>query len=197
MMDLWIRALSMLLGCGRMLLGIWVALSPAANFVAVLFGAFEALSGALAAINAGLALEVDRRIVGLLLPAVYMTGAYVVCSPGDSEAGLIVGLLVVWVLRMWALAWLGLGYSVGAATWLGLAERGPFAFVRHPMASTGVAARVVFVLANPEAWNFIALGVMVVAELASVWLEEGFLRQFDEWRGYAARVHWRLLPGVW
>lgn len=196
MMDLAVRSLGMFLALGRMFLGLVVFVHPSANWVAALFGLFEALSGSCAAVNVVKAQKVDKRVVGLLLPAVYLTGAVMVCSPGESSNFLIVGLLAVWVVRMWALFWMGFCYSVGTAAWIRLADKGPFAWVRHPMAATGIAARLIFCLANPEPWNWWVLGVMVVAEWASVVLEESFLKQFVEWRYYAVRVPWRFVPRV-
>jgi protein-S-isoprenylcysteine O-methyltransferase Ste14 len=75
---------------------------------------------------------------------------------------------------------------------------GPYRFVRHP----GYTAAVVMILANGVAlgsWMAAVIGWMGVPIL--VWRtvkEDRMLRaQLPGYAEYAARVKWRLLPGVW
>jgi protein-S-isoprenylcysteine O-methyltransferase Ste14 len=78
-----------------------------------------------------------------------------------------------------------------------LVELGPYAFVRHPMYAAGLAFFGGFAL-----WTSVPAGVLAAA-LAVLWalkarVEERLLRErFAAYGQYAARVRWRLLPGVY
>jgi len=75
---------------------------------------------------------------------------------------------------------------------------GPYAFVRHPGYTGGVLAAIGIPLALGSAWALIpgalsAAGITVRTALEDRTLQE----ELAGYREYAARVRWRLLPGVW
>ena len=75
---------------------------------------------------------------------------------------------------------------------------GPYRFVRHP----GYAGGLLFDLAAPLAlasWWALLPAVITVAFLGlRTWLEDQtLLNELDGYRGYAQRVRFRLLPGIW
>ena len=76
--------------------------------------------------------------------------------------------------------------------------RGPYARVRHP----GYAGMVLVTLASPillgTLWGLAPAGMLVGAMVARTVLEDRTLStELAGYAGYAARVKYRLLPGVW
>ena len=79
----------------------------------------------------------------------------------------------------------------------GLATRGPYRLVRHPMYLAYVLADIGY---NLEEYNFGTV-LMVVAGWASLFYriraEERILSQDTGWSSYVALVRYRLFPGFW
>jgi len=77
-------------------------------------------------------------------------------------------------------------------------ERGPYRAVRHP----GYAGILLFYLPLPlilgSTWAWIPAGLIVAVTVVRTTLEDGTLqRELEGYRDYAARVRYRLCPGVW
>jgi protein-S-isoprenylcysteine O-methyltransferase Ste14 len=75
---------------------------------------------------------------------------------------------------------------------------GPYAFVRHPM----YAGAIFYFLGLGlllGSWWATAIGAVINALLGlrAVWEEETLKRELDGYAGYAERVRYRLVPGVW
>jgi len=76
---------------------------------------------------------------------------------------------------------------------------GPYAFIRHP----GYAAGILIVLASGIALgSWLAAALLVVASLPfllyrTITEDRVLLTDLAGYRDYAARVRWRLLPGLW
>jgi protein-S-isoprenylcysteine O-methyltransferase Ste14 len=79
-----------------------------------------------------------------------------------------------------------------------VADRGPYAFVRHPgyVGAIGTSLATPVVLSSIPA---LGIGLLIVALFViRTALEDRTLhRELDGYEAYAARVRWRLLPGVW
>ncbi len=79
----------------------------------------------------------------------------------------------------------------------GLATRGPYRLVRHPMYLAYVLGDIGY---NLQEWN-IGTALMVMAGWASVLYriraEERILSRDAGWPTYVASVRYRLLPGLW
>lgn len=75
---------------------------------------------------------------------------------------------------------------------------GPYRFVRHPGYVGGVLGNLAMPLALGSAWALIpgvlTVGVIVVRTALE---DRMLLEELDGYREYAARVRYRLLPGVW
>jgi protein-S-isoprenylcysteine O-methyltransferase Ste14 len=80
-----------------------------------------------------------------------------------------------------------------------IVDTGPYAFVRHP----GYLAGVIIVLASGVALgSWLAWAVLVITSLPFLLrraINEDRILQADlpGYRDYAARVRWRILPGIW
>jgi len=79
-----------------------------------------------------------------------------------------------------------------------VATSGPYRYVRHP----GYVGTILFELATPVMlgswWALIPGGLSALLLVVRTALEDKTLHKgLDGYRGYAARVRYRLLPGVW
>lgn len=75
---------------------------------------------------------------------------------------------------------------------------GPYKRIRHPI----YLAAIVIFLATPAALGsrggFVPAGMLAAAVIARTWLEDRLLlRRLPGYADYAARVPYRLLPGIW
>jgi protein-S-isoprenylcysteine O-methyltransferase Ste14 len=109
------------------------------------------------------------------------------------------GLLLVVLgacLSLVSLLTLGRWFGVRPAV-RGLATRGPYRVVRHPMYLAYLLADTGY---NLQEWNPGTL-LLVTAGWASllyrIHAEERVLSQHADWPTYVARVRYRLLPGLW
>jgi protein-S-isoprenylcysteine O-methyltransferase Ste14 len=163
---------------------------------AVLVGA-NALVGALFLLRRPAAARVqtwDLLLVplGLFLPTLWRAAP----EPGWLAAGVeLAGALLV----AWSVAALGRSFGLFPAR-RGVVAAGPYRLVRHPMyvaqALTGLG---VGLAGGPDAlaWNWPLWVAFVLVQAARAVREERVLRADPAYQGYAARVRWRLAPGVW
>jgi len=117
--------------------------------------------------------------------------------------------------RLVALAIMVLGYTVG--TWAMAVNRyysavvriqkdrgqtvvtdGPYRFVRHPSYATGIVASLMIPILLGSLWALIPCGLVVLGTIIRTALEDKtLLEELDGYKEYAARVRYRLLPGIW
>lgn len=77
-------------------------------------------------------------------------------------------------------------------------ETGPYAIVRHPMYATAFPLSAGIALALGSYWALIPVVVMATVLVVRTMLEDRMLqRELPGYREYAARVRYRLIPGVW
>lgn len=78
-----------------------------------------------------------------------------------------------------------------------LVERGPYAFIRHPM-YTSLITICLALVANDFSWPRLAIFVLLIIDLAiKLRYEEGLLSShYTQYRDYMARTK-RLIPFVW
>ena len=127
--------------------------------------------------------------------------AQIIClraSPGDAawpEGGLVLIILAA-CLSFVTLLTLGKRFGVRPAL-RGLATRGPYRIVRHPMYLSYILADVGY---NLQEWNFVTV-LLVLAGWASLFYrikaEERVISEDVEWPAYAALVRYRIFPGFW
>jgi len=77
-------------------------------------------------------------------------------------------------------------------------DRGPYALVRHPGYLGMLLVGATMPLALGSWWALLPGSALVACGLRRVWVEDRFLAvSLPGYREYAARVRYRLLPGVW
>ena len=77
-------------------------------------------------------------------------------------------------------------------------DTGPYAIVRHPMYATAIPLFVGIALALGSYWALIPVAVASLVLIVRTALEDRMLqRELPGYQEYAARVRYRLIPGVW
>lgn len=79
----------------------------------------------------------------------------------------------------------------------GLATRGPYRLVRHPLYLSYVLADIGY---NLQEWNYGTLMLVAAGWAAMIYrihAEERVLSRDAHWADYTARVRYRLVPGIW
>jgi protein-S-isoprenylcysteine O-methyltransferase Ste14 len=77
-------------------------------------------------------------------------------------------------------------------------ESGPYGVVRHPGYVGAMASSLGLPLFLGASWAFIPALATVMTLIARAAVEDRTLRDgLPGYNAYAARVRWRLLPGVW
>jgi protein-S-isoprenylcysteine O-methyltransferase Ste14 len=113
--------------------------------------------------------------------------------------GVTVGLAMqLFGLFICIASFLSLGRSFGfAAADRGLATRGAYAVVRHPIYGSYLFVQVGYVLQSISVWNALVVLFVTTCNVARALVEERVLAKSGEYAAYRRRVRWRLLPGVW
>jgi len=70
--------------------------------------------------------------------------------------------------------------------------------VRHPSYATGIVASLMIPILLGSLWALIPCGLVVLLTIIRTALEDRtLLEELDGYKEYAARVRYRLLPGIW
>jgi protein-S-isoprenylcysteine O-methyltransferase Ste14 len=95
-------------------------------------------------------------------------------------------------------SFLSLGRSFGfAAADRGLATRGAYVVVRHPIYGSYLFVQVGYVLQSLSVWNASVVLFVTGCNIGRALVEERVLARSAAYEVYRSRVRWRLLPGVW
>ncbi len=79
----------------------------------------------------------------------------------------------------------------------GIKSGGLYAWVRHPLYLAYVITYLGYFLSNPIAANLVVIVSGTVFLVLRIWYEENLLLRYPEYKSYASRTRWRLLPAVW
>lgn len=134
---------------------------------------------------------------GSFVPVCYVLGMAFYPSTALVTPFSLTLMLSALVLETWALLALKSSFTIGGTSWVNLVSSGPYRFIRHPQS----LARVLLVLASvpPSGMSAELFGRVLIClglALVVVKLEEVDLHKQNDYRGYASRVKWRCLPGV-
>jgi protein-S-isoprenylcysteine O-methyltransferase Ste14 len=128
----------------------------------------------------------------------YAQVLYLKWIPGEPASPTVALILVTLAACLSLASLLTLGRWFGVRPALrGLATKGPYRLVRHPMYLAYLLADIGY---NLQEWNIgTALLVMFgwMSLLYRIRAEERILSQHAGWRAYIGSVRYRLLPGVW
>ena len=136
--------------------------------------------------------------VGIAYTYPYAQVIYLRWSPGyvaSPAAGLIL-VTVAAGLSLISLLTIGKLFGVRPAL-RGLATRGAYRVVRHPMYLSYILADIGY---NLQEWNFVTLLLVLVGWMSlfyRIHAEERVLSQHAEWPTYVVSVRYRLFPGIW
>lgn len=79
----------------------------------------------------------------------------------------------------------------------GVEDRGPYAFLRHPMYASYFIAQLGFLYAFPTFWNAGIIAAWALIQILRINAEERMLKTEPRYQAYAGRVRWRLIPRVY
>jgi protein-S-isoprenylcysteine O-methyltransferase Ste14 len=127
------------------------------------------------------------------------TYAIVFFRPNEDGRDLLGGqVLQFGGLGLQVLAMLSLNRSIGMVPAnRGVQTGGLYRWVRHPLYLSYVVAFLGYVVNHPSAYNIGVYAAAVALWVLRLKAEERFLRNDPAYREFAARVRWRLLPGVY
>ena len=95
-----------------------------------------------------------------------------------------------------SLATLGRSFGILAAD-RGLQCDGVYALVRHPAYLSYLLIECGFLLQNPSGWNAAVVALATACQIGRIRAEERLLGADLRYRAYAARVRFRLVPGLY
>ena len=104
----------------------------------------------------------------------------------------VLGLLIC----VWSFACLGRRFGCIAAD-RGVAERGPYSIVRHPIYAAYVLLLVGYVLESASVRNAAVAILVIGCNVARARAEERLLTRNPTYLVYRQRVPWRFVPGLW
>jgi protein-S-isoprenylcysteine O-methyltransferase Ste14 len=90
---------------------------------------------------------------------------------------------------------LGCAFGIVAAN-RGIRILGPYRFLRHPIYAGYTMTHIGFLLVAPSVTNSFVYATTLTIQIIRIFREERVLMQDAGYRAFAARVHYRLLPGV-
>lgn len=119
--------------------------------------------------------------------------------PVAGERDLLVGQAVQVVGALLALASvLSLRTSFGLLPAVRtLRVDGAYRWVRHPIYAAYTLQGVGYLLSNRSLENLVVVGVALAFQVLRIHNEERMLGELPEYREYAQRTRWRLVPGVY
>jgi protein-S-isoprenylcysteine O-methyltransferase Ste14 len=128
----------------------------------------------------------------------YAQVIYLRLVPGDPAWPWPGHILVVVAAGVSLTSLLTLGRSFGVRPALrGLAQKGPYGMVRHPLYLAYLIADIGINCAQWNGGTLILTAIGWAALLYRIRAEERVLAQDPGWAAYARTVRFRLLPGLW
>jgi len=120
-------------------------------------------------------------------------GGYIL---GGSETPFIMIQAVGALLSVIAVIYLGRSFGIVAAN-RGVKTDGAYRIVRHPIYATYIVGLLGYLPASLSLWNILVIAVTWFFQIRRIYAEESVLMRDPEYRAYAQRVRYRLIPFVW
>lgn len=99
------------------------------------------------------------------------------------------------ILQIMAKLALGRAFGIVAAN-RGVKMLGPYRLVRHPMYAGYTLSQIGFLLAKPSLMNGLVYATALAMQIVRIFREERVLKNDVNYWAFAARVRYRLLPGI-
>jgi protein-S-isoprenylcysteine O-methyltransferase Ste14 len=135
----------------------------------------------------------------LCLPSLVMSGVALKLAPPEGAWPMPAGVVFAAGGLFAVVSLLSLGRCFGLLPAVrGVSTRGTYRLLRHPAYAGELAMVAACALASPRpvlAWGATAAAAGLIA--LRIRVEEGLLSEVAEYREYAGRVRYRLVPGIW
>jgi len=185
--------------CSWAVLGLWHAPPPERlSAVRLTLFALNACVGALFLVRAPRSRGADAYALAAALPSMVLGGVALRLAPSPASWPIHAEVMFV-AAAAWAMAsllTLGKSFALlpGVRT---LVVSGPFRLLRHPIYLGEISMIGACGLAR-DGWTALGwMGAAAALVVPRVIAEERVLSVESAWGAYAARVRWRILPGVW
>lgn len=135
----------------------------------------------------------------LSLPSLAMSGVALKLAPPEASWPLYAAALFAasGLFAIASLATLGRSFGLLPAV-RGVVTGGPFRYLRHPAYAGELGMVAACALASPRPWLALPLVPLAAGLIAArIQAEERLLSALPEYQAYAARVRFRLIPGIW
>jgi protein-S-isoprenylcysteine O-methyltransferase Ste14 len=175
---------------------LWLAAST--NLQAALLVISESLA-VLLILTRRFATTVSRRPLDWILslmavnaPLLVVPAAASAFVPSEAASTVMIAGMIIQISAK-AVLWRSFGLVPANR---GIRTKGPYRVVRHPMYAGYTITHIGFLLGFPSLQNSLLYFATFLIEVIRLFREEAILKQDHRYRAYAARVRYRLLPGV-
>jgi len=162
--------------------------------------ALNACVGALFLLRRPVVRHGSLQAVAIALPSLVIAGSALKLAPPPGQWPLAANATFVagGTLAIAAFLALGLNFAIFPAL-RQVVGRGPYALVRHPayLGEMAMVAACSLAAPSPSLWTFWPLAAVVPLVALRIIAEERLLTQSPDYRTYAQKVRWRLLPFLW
>lgn len=134
-------------------------------------------------------------VTGMLLTPALIKAQGPAMSGAVASAGMILELVGV-ALSQVARVYMGRRFGLLPAN-RGIVSTGPFRFVRHPIYVGWFILSLGFAMSYPSVRNFAMIALTLPFMMWRITLEEELLTADAEYRAYAERIRYRLIPGLY
>lgn len=121
--------------------------------------------------------------------------------PSSLAPPAVAVIILATMLAQWAMIvnrWAETGVRIQADRHQQVVSSGPYAWVRHPFYVSSILLQLAYPVAVGSLWAFLPALTIVVLFVWRTSREDELLRaELPGYAAYAARVRYRLLPGVW